>query len=112
MLIELVERNLRYLITYVPVMPSPVREIAVPEAVKGMVKVEVTKGKAPEGYLQYKGNLPEWDIPAEIYVICGEEAYEAFLLKDGGFAVNVPGDTAVESVIYTVGGEQKLLTVQ
>ena len=111
-LIELVERNLRYLITYVPVMPSPVREIAVPEAVKGMVKVEVTKGKAPEGYLQYKGNLPEWDIPAEIYVICGEEAYEAFLLKDGGFAVNVPGDTAVESVIYIVGGEQKLLTVQ
>lgn len=100
-LIELVERNLRYLITYVPVMPSPICEIAVPEAVSGTLRMETAKGKAPEGYVQYKGSLEEWTVPSEIFVICGGEAYEAFALKDGGFAVNVPLGAEPEAVVFS-----------
>ena len=101
MLIELVERNLRYLITYVPVMPSPICEIAVPEAVSGTLRMETAKGKAPEGYVQYKGSLEEWTVPSEIFVICGGEAYGAFVLKDGGFAVNVPLGAEPEAVVFS-----------
>ena len=45
-------------------------------------------------------------------MICGGTAYEAFLLQDGGFGVNVPEGAAPEAVVYQSGGERKLLTVQ
>lgn len=109
-LIELVERNLDYLITYVPVMPSPVRDISIRDRSDGTIEVSQTKGKAPEGCVQLKGVLE--DAEGSVYVICGGTAYEAFLLKDGGFAVNVPESVEAEAVVYTVGGEYRLLTVQ
>lgn len=109
-LIELVERNLDYLITYVPVMPSPARDIDISKEADGTVALAQTKGKTPESCVQLKGVLE--DAEGSVYVICGGIAYEAFLLKDGGFAVNVPEDTEAEAVVYTVGGEYRLLTVQ
>ena len=110
-LIELVERNLEYLLTYVPVMPSPEREVSARERLDGTVELTQTKGKAPEGYTQWKGTLEE--VPeGSVYILSGETAYEAFLLKDGSFAVNVPEGTEPEAVLYTAGGEPKLLAKQ
>lgn len=109
-LIELVERNMEYLATYIPVMPSPAREIDMGNKAEGTAALTRTKGKAPEGCVQWKGTL---ELRAEeVYVICGGTAYEAFLLQDGGFGVNVPEGAAPEAVVYQSGGERKLLTVQ
>ena len=44
-------------------------------------------------------------------MICDGIAYEAFILKDEGFAVNVPEGTKPEAVIYESGGETRLLTI-
>lgn len=109
-MIELVERNLEYLITYVPVMPSPVREISARQQADGYAALEAGKGKAPEGYVQLKGTLEAAE--GSVYVICGDLAYEAFLMKNGGFAANVPEGTKPEAVCYTAGGEEKLLAIQ
>lgn len=110
-LIELVERNLEYLIRYIPVMPSPVRELPVEQGLDGYTVLETGKGKAPEGFIQLKGTLAE-SAEGQVYVLCGGLAYEAFLMKNGGFAVNVPEGTEAEAVYYTVGGEGRLLAIQ
>ena len=107
--IELVERNLEYLLTYVPVMPSPVREIRVRDRIDGEISVSQTNGKAPEGYVQWKGMVES--NPQYVYVICDGVAYEAFILGDGGFAVNVPEGAKPEAVIYESGSETRLLTI-
>ena len=107
--IELVERNLEYLLTYVPVMPSPVREIRVRDRIDGEISVSQTNGKAPEGYVQWKGMVES--NPQYVYVICDGVAYEAFILRDGGFAVNVPEGAKPEAVIYESGSETRLLTI-
>ena len=107
--IELVERNLEYLLTYVPVMPSPVREISIRDKIDGTIAVSQTNGKVPESYAQWKGTLES--RPKYVYVVCGGVAYEAFILKDGGFAVNVPEGAKPEAVIYESGSETRLLTI-
>jgi len=109
-LIELVERNIKYLLTYVPVMPSPVRILAKGWQPTGETTLSQTKGKVPEGCVQLQGTAE--DGTGRVWVVCGEIAYEAFLLKDGGFAVNIPAEARPESVVYECGSDVKLLTVQ
>lgn len=108
-LVEIVERNLEYLITNVPIMESPVRQITLPDTSSGTISVKATNYKVPEGYVQLRGQL---DIDGRIYVICGGNSYEAFLLKDNNFAVNVPLDTKPEAVVYTAGDTLIQLTIQ
>lgn len=110
-LIELVERNLRYLITYLPVIASPVRDISVPTERAGTISVRFENGKAPEGCVRITGS-PEIapDAESEVYVICGGTAYEALLHSDGGFAAYVPEEAQPEAVVYSVGGAYKLFS--
>lgn len=97
-LVELVERNLRYLITYPPVMPSPVAQLKLPESVSGSTEISVKKGGV-------KGTLPQTpDWNSDVYVICDGVAYEAFLLEDNGFAASVPEGAAAQYLVYTIGG--------
>lgn len=105
-LIELVERNLHYLITYIPVMESPVRDVQLPEAVSGTVEAALqAKAKAPEGYKLWKGTLPGTpDAGSAVYVSCNGTVYEAFCLTENGFAVYLPEDQNPTVVSYTAGG--------
>lgn len=114
-LIELVQRNLRYLITYLPVIQSPVRNISIPEESSGVVSAAVSTGKAPEGYVLVKGEMTDrTDAHTHVYVVCGGVAYEAFQLfgEKSEFGVYVPAECLPEQVVYSAGGEYKLLTVQ
>lgn len=90
-LIELVERNIYYLCTNLPVMPAPEREIgALPEAV-GAAVVDSKSVKTPEGMFKVTGTLPTAaDANGPVYVICGGTAYEAFQLADGGYGAYTP----------------------
>ena len=111
--IELVERNLRYLIQNVPVMPSPVRRINLPAGVSGSAEVLLAeKARAGSGCVQYTGILPvKPDADACVYVVCEDVAYEAFCLENDGFAVNIPEGSAPEFVIYNISGMPQMFQI-
>jgi len=98
-----------------PVIQSPVRQIVIPSESSGVASAAVTKGKAPEGCVLIKGEMTaRTDSDSRIYVVCGGVAYEAFQFPGEKleFAVYVPAGQEPEQVVYSVGGEYKLLTVQ
>lgn len=104
-LVELVERNLDYLISNVPVMESPVREIQLPVETSGTGEAALQeKAKAPEGWKLWKGTLPETpDETSAVYVTCNGTVYEAFCLEENGFAVYLPEGQTPSTVSCTVG---------
>jgi hypothetical protein len=106
-LIELVERNLRYLITYVPVMPSPVCQIssAPPEGTTP-VQRSTTK-QVPQGTHLWTGNL-DYNPGDRIYIESAGTHYEAFQTQDG-FAVYLPEGQMPETV--TIQNAQSTLTL-
>ena len=111
--IELVERNIRYLIQNVPVMPSPTRSMTLPLTVSGSAEMKLAEdARAGSGCVQYAGTLPESpDADACIYVLCGGVAYEAFCLENDGFAVNVPEGAVPQYVIYNIGGVPQMFEI-
>lgn len=109
-LIELVERNISYLYTNLPVMPAPQRELALPES-SGTVQLECKRVKTPEGMCKVTGTLPvEPDAADPVYVICDGVAYEAFRLGDNGFGAYVPAEA--DGVAYSYTGSLRLYTAQ
>ena len=97
-LIELVERNLRYLITYVPVMPSPARQISIPEYAEGStILTQKPKANAPDGLTSWTGQL-QTEADDHVYILCDATLYEAFLTADG-FSVYLPQDATPTDVI-------------
>lgn len=99
-LIELVERNLRYLIENLPVMPAPETAIAVPADIDGALTVTAAKRG---DYLQFKGQVPEADVRSCFYVVCntpcGNTAYKAFCLGETGFGLNLPPELTPEYLV-------------
>lgn len=111
--IELVERNIRYLIQNVPVMPSPTRSMTLPLTVSGSAEMKLAEdARSGSGCVQYAGTLPESpDADACIYVLCDGVAYEAFCLENDGFAVNVPEGAVPQYVIYNIGGVPQMFEI-
>lgn len=109
--VELVERNLRYLITYAAVMPSPERELALPEP-SGSVEVQTSTVRGQEGMVQIQGTLPDGvDADSPVYVCCGGKIYEAFCLENNSFAANLPENATLEGVAFLEQGAVRLLTI-
>ena len=98
--LELVERNLPYLIQNIPVMPAPARD-----ALRPARTVDTSCGLAAEasdeleGFLLVTGSFPAggFDEDSPVYLTSGAEWYEAFLLEDGGFGGYVP-ESALDSL--------------
>ncbi len=96
---ELVERNLRYLIQNVPVMPAPRRELPGDFTVYGSgVRFDAAPSEDLPGYVLVTGpsalagrELPEamTDSPALVSASDGNY-YEAFLLEDGAMGLYLP----------------------
>ena len=112
--VELVERNLNYLIQNVPVMPSPVRKLELPAAVSGTAEAsKVENARAGSGCVQFMGTLPvKPDAASCVYVVCDGITYEAFCLENDGFAVNVPEGANLQYVIYNIGGVPQMFQIQ
>lgn len=106
LLIELVERNLDYLITYYPMMPAPERTVNAGELNGTPVKFEKDDAaRAPEGHVLVSGKIEEpMDDGTGIYILCGDRAFEAFCLSDGKFAAYIPVDVNVTGAAYFGGG--------
>ena len=111
--IEMVERNLRYLIRNVPVMPSPRRDLELPAAVSGSIQVtQVEKARAGSGNVQFAGTLTETpDADTCVYTVCDGIVYEAFCMEGNGFAVNVPEGATPQYVIYNIGGVPRMFQI-
>ena len=112
-LIELVQRNLRYLQKYLPVLESPERELTVPVQADGTVEVSITPVEAPADSIRIEGAVDaELAYDSRICVVCSDGIYEALLLENGDFGVYIPQDQKPEGVMYSVGYDWKLLNVQ
>lgn len=107
-LIELVERNISYLYTNLPVMPAPQREVTLPE-VSGAVALECKSVKTPENMFKVTGTLP-MEADSIVYVICNGVAYEAFQLANGGFGAYVPAEA--KGVAFYSADSLQLYTAQ
>ena len=106
--IELVERNIDYLLRYVPVMPAPTREA--PEAVPvpenpAPPSLDVAPSRDLEGYVLASGRLPVSPAgDSKVYFCAGTACYEAFLMENQGFALYVPEEsleTGELSLVFT-----------
>lgn len=108
---ELVERNLRYLIQNVPVMPAPGRGEEAPQAfaVYGSgVNFNTEPSENLPGYALVTGSLtlPGQEFPAarpdfRVLVLASDRNYyEAFLLEDGGVGLYLPEGVQPLSVAY------------
>lgn len=104
-LIELVERNLRYLISYTPVFPAPSRQA--PEAKpSGGVELNSAAAVSPKGFVRVSGTLPmDADTDSPVYIRCSGGDYEALLLMDNAFSASLPESEAPLAVIFSSGGE-------
>ena len=112
-LVELVQRNLRYLQKYLPVIVSPERPLTMSMQAEGTVGVNITPVDSPADFVRIQGNLEgELAFDSRIYVVCSDGIYEALLLENGGFAVYVPQDQVPVGVLYSLGSAWKLLSVQ
>ncbi len=97
--VELVERNLRYLLRFAPVMPAPVRETPALTDVSGSVSLTVSASAAAlDGYTAYCGTLPPEAAGAPVRICCANVSYEAFTGGDGTFTAYLPQDAAPERI--------------
>ena len=103
--VELVERNLRWLLRFTPVMPAPERTLTGPETAAGTVALTVSETGAPEGYALWRGTLPDEHTGAPVYLRSGGRAYEAFCGEDGAFSCYIPADFAPEAAAVRAGDQ-------
>jgi hypothetical protein len=109
-LIELVERNLRYLLTNVPVMPSPVRQITIPAQSAGSVTItQDNKAPAPDTTCLWMGQVYN-EADSRIYIVAEGLAYECFQTSDG-FAVYLPELASPTNVIVETSSGSKNYTI-
>lgn len=102
-IIELVERNIDYLLDYAPVVPAPKRDMELPPAV-GKLRV-FADNSATEGWAVVSGELPEApDDDSPVYICNGEAVYEAVLTRDG-FTALLPAANGPWAVAFYVGGQ-------
>ena len=103
-LIELVERNLSYLLKNVPVMTCPTEELTLPQAGGTVSMTANPKSKAPEGYVLWTGTVTtDLDPDSPIYVQANDQVYRAFLTENNGFAVYLPAQCAPECAAWYIG---------
>lgn len=90
--VELVERNLRYLLENVPVMPAPLRELeTAPAAETASVALTAEEAQYLPGYILVQGTLPVTpDDGSRLYLRTTEGAYEAFRMEADGFGLYIP----------------------
>ncbi len=96
--VELVERNLVYLLQNVPVMPAPERPMpGITESSGALGLTRKEGGRTPAGCVLWRGSLPE-GTAQRVFLTGGGMCWEAFLLENGGFAAYIPAEALPETV--------------
>lgn len=100
-LVELVERNLSYLLTNVPKMPAPLRTLSGGEEAGGAVDLARSRDGGPEGCVGYSGVLDP--AAGRVCLLSAGGCYEAFRRTEGGFTAWLPEGETPERVLYRLG---------
>ena len=101
--VELVERNIGYLVAYPPVLVAPRREVALPALTAGEVRVYADNADV-SGYAVVSAALPAApDDTSPVYISNGEGVYEAVLTQDG-FTALVPAANGPWSFAFYQNG--------
>lgn len=91
--VEIVERNLGWLVEQSAVFPAPERELDLSAAAEGAACELESSGQAPEGLHRVSGRLgAACDADSPVYIARGGAVYEASLLSGGGFTACLPGE--------------------
>lgn len=113
LLVEIVERNLDWLIERAPEMPSPERELAESTEASDTTLAARLDECGIEGYTLVAGDLggiaPDDDSP--VYILAGDKAYEAFPSGDGEapFTAYIPADEAQGELAAAVRVDGRLV---
>lgn len=104
--VELVERNLRYLVQNVPVMPAPCWEAVESVRGEGFVPLTMEAADALPGYRLASGTLPTAPDAASTVLILTADGgcYEAFSLEDNAFGLYLPESAEPENAVFYSGG--------
>lgn len=103
--VELVERNLQYLITNAPTMPAPETAAPTLSQILGTVRYEGTN--------TVRGTLPTAaDADKGVYILCGDTAYQAFRLDNNTYSAMLPAQSAPTHLVYTLDGQQQTYTFE
>ena len=106
LVIELVERNLRYLVEYDSLAPAPERDASLIEtAALSEGRAVLTESAGTEGYALFSGT---WDgvtpdDASNVYVLSDGVLYEAVPRPDG-FIVSLPVGSTIDAVYAAAGG--------
>ena len=106
--VELVERNLRYLLRYTPLMPAPARAPTDGGTPRG--EAALTSGAGPEGFTVWQGTLPPEYAGARVFLRCADAAYEAFTGGDGRFSACLPDGETPDLVVARADGADSLFS--
>ena len=113
-MIELVERNIPWLIENLAVIESQPVAVTLPGTLGfGTVTVTQSKGSAaPKGRDLWRGVLNvALDSDSSVYVDSGNAVYEALLTADNGFAVYLPEGAEPLSIGFKVDGKLQSVSV-
>ena len=104
--VELVERNLRYLLRFTPVMPAPERTPAEAGPAVGTVALTCPEATpAISGCTLWRGTLPASEAGAQVCIRCGERAFAAFTGGDGTFSCYIPDGLTPDLAVAGSGEE-------
>lgn len=116
LIVELVERNLRYLNTNPPTLPAAGREKISGQAVTALSSPEAElrlANGAPEGYTVLRGSFgtltPDDDSP--VYVSTSDGVFEAVPMPEG-FSICLSADTATESLEVIFFRDENLVSLR
>ena len=100
-IIELVERNIRWLMEQPAVFPAPERTETIEEAEEGEASLSMSTSGAPEGYFMAEGEIagePAADSP--IYLMQNGKLYEALLSGERTFTACLPEEGAENCTVF------------
>lgn len=101
--IELVERNLPYLIRYVPILEAPAREIALP-APSGSCSLTSAPASSFENHVLWKGSAAGADADSPVYLLTDGGIFECFLMENDGFAAYLPEGLEISAAAWYING--------
>lgn len=110
-IVELVERNIDYILDHPPVVRAPERDVKLPDGSAGTMRVYAANAEEP-GWATVSGSLPgEPDTDSPVYVTNGDGVYEAVLTRDG-FTVLLPTGKGPWRVAFFVDGKLAVYDMQ
>lgn len=110
--IEIVQRNLCWLVQRAPQMPAPIRQLRLPQN-ETTIDFTYTCTQVGENLFCYTGNIDtQTDTDSEVYILCDGTVYEAFPAGEAAGAYTAYLPTQAQTVQLLIKQDGQLLLSQ